>query len=689
MATDKTLPDADEDIIDLTDLVEEGSAGGPPSGDDGPVDMSFEQELEDLFGDAEPSPASAGPASGADASPVADEDLIDLNGLGLDETPETVVAGDAADAEVVDLAGLGLDDLETSPPTAGTPGEAPDDALEDLFGEAGAKAPGGDEDLFSGLDFEAPPDTAADASGDAAGEDLPSPAAETHADGEIAGLSDILAETPADGTVDLADMDLADFAAPDAAGPGAVVPEAASEAAEDAAMADLLGELPEVPAERAEEATDIADLADLPAYEEATPPAAEPEAPSPGVTADPALAAMGTAVAGAAAVGAMAGAMAVAPASPRVGAIDLGALDQLIDTAKGPLPEPEPEPEPGRLDALADRIASLESTTATLFDKIETMPPATDGEALADALSARLEDALSERLEAVLAGQPPVPDAAAITSEVLAAIGPLPDHAALLADLQAALAPQFEALRQELPQTESLAAKAETAAALDSLRESLVRLEALTQGRQTKFEDFVEVMEARFAALHRELPQPGSFASTESVGESLETLRENLARDIAANLDERLAELRRELRQSLADDMAATLDDRLAEVAATARQAALEEIGSLGEALSSRLEALEHDRVDPDALADRIRDTLLASLPDPRAVREAGDAAARAEETSAHLQARLDEKIDRHDLEAALAALRVELIAEMEQAVPRAAAAVIREEIDALVKDFV
>ena len=60
MASDKPLPDADDDIIDLTDLVEEGGAGNGAA-DDG-VDMSFEQELDDLFGDAEPLLRRIGPA---------------------------------------------------------------------------------------------------------------------------------------------------------------------------------------------------------------------------------------------------------------------------------------------------------------------------------------------------------------------------------------------------------------------------------------------------------------------------------------------------------------------------------------------------------------------------------------------------------------------------------------------------
>ena len=70
MASDKPLPDADDDIIDLTDLVEEGGAGNGAADDNG-VDMSFEQELDDLFGDAEPLPTKTRPAASTKPPAVA------------------------------------------------------------------------------------------------------------------------------------------------------------------------------------------------------------------------------------------------------------------------------------------------------------------------------------------------------------------------------------------------------------------------------------------------------------------------------------------------------------------------------------------------------------------------------------------------------------------------------------------
>uniref|UniRef100_I2PYE6 Uncharacterized protein n=1 Tax=Desulfovibrio sp. U5L TaxID=596152 RepID=I2PYE6_9BACT len=792
MATDKPLADSDDDIIDLTDLVEEGSAGDAPSGDDGPVDMSFEQELDDLFGDAEPAaPATpqAAQAAGAD-----DEDLIDLAGFDVDETPETAPAPAAAaattpndgadddvmdltgfgldeapepapaqataantgdDDDVMDLVGLGFDEIPAAPkaPVAAADTPAADDAMADLFGEAEAPArpaataaspaPGDEADVLSSLGFELPEDAISLAG---AGQTPEGPAEDA---GERPDSGRPAAETaPDDEAMDLTDMDLSELEpAPAAAETPAPT--------DDTALADLLGQVSYAPDATDDAALDIAEISPLSPLEKTAEPAPDVTA-APGSTAagEAAMAALTVAAAAGVTAGVAAMAQSAAPRPPAAAttAIDLGALDNLIDAARGPLPEPEPEtaPDLARFNALAERIASLESTTATLYDKLETLPPATDGEALADALSARLEDALSERLEAVLAGQPPMPDVAGLRTDILAEIERrVPDRDSLLADVQAALAPQFEALRGELPQAGELAGQAETAAALDGLRESLARLEALTQGRQAKFEDFAAAMEARLAELRRELPGPDAYASTQGVSEALETLRENLSRDIAANLDERLAELRRELRetlagdiatgldervvtlrnelgdsldarvtelggelrrsladdmagglderlsqargelrQALADDIAASLDERLGDVVDAGRQAAATEVRSLGEALASRLGALENDRLDPEAVAERVRQALLPSLPDAEAVQEAGKAAARAEDAAAAAHSRLEDKAGYEDLDAALASLRTEMAAEIERAVPRAAAAVIREEIAALLKDF-
>ena len=142
------------------------------------------------------------------------------------------------------------------------------------------------------------------------------------------------------------------------------------------------------------------------------------------------------------------------------------------------------------------------------------------------------------------------------------------------------------------------------------------------------------------------------------------------AGDIAAGLDERLGAVRGELREALSEEIAAALDERLGGVAEGAQKAAREEAQALGEVLSGRIEALETDRIDPDELAQKIRDALLADLPDAAAME------------------RLAAKPERKDLDDAVDALRKELNATMEKSVPKVAATVIREEIAALLKDF-
>ncbi|EFL50369.1 conserved hypothetical protein [Solidesulfovibrio fructosivorans JJ]] len=569
MPTDKPLSETDDDIIDLTDLVEEGSGGGD-AGDDAPVDMSFEQELEDLFGDAEPTPAqSAAPADTADDA--GGDDAIDLTGLEVEEAPEKP----AEDEDAIDLAGLGVDEDE-APAAAEAPAPgAEEEAMADLFGDDAAKAEG--DDLLAQFD--------------AAKE----PAAEAPATDEA------LAEGEADEALDISDMALS---ALESETPAGKEPGEAPQL--EPSMDDLLGDLPPAP-EGAPAEAGGPDLAELATIEE-------------------------TSAAPAAATAAAAG------------AIDLAALDKLIDTAKGPVPKaPEEEAaDAGRLNALAERIDALETSTATLCDKVESLPTAADGDALADALSARLEDALAERLEAIMAGQP-TPDHEALKTEILHAAE---EHGAAARD-----------------------------AMLAEVRQSLTRLESLTQEQQGRFTDFAATMETRLAEITRDLPQPDEFATKDSLSASLEALGETLSRDIAGKLDERLTELRRELRETLSTELASTLDERFAEALESAKQAARQEVEALGEMLTGRIEALESERQDSEArlaamtedVTGQVRDALAPSLTALEAKADRADidaALAPALEAlatkldKADLDAaleRLEAKADRADIDAALA----------------------------------
>ena len=147
--------------------------------------------------------------------------------------------------------------------------------------------------------------------------------------------------------------------------------------------------------------------------------------------------------------------------------------------------------------------------------------------------------------------------------------------------------------------------------------------------------------------------------------ETLQDLLVGALADLAASRDALTG-----LRESLSVDMASVLR--------TAKQAARDEASVMGEALASRIEALESDHLDPDALAEQVREALLPSLSD-------GEAALK---TAKQALAGLAERITTGDFEDAMTKLRSDLTQEILRGVPKAAAAVIREEIAALIKEF-
>lgn len=758
MASDKPLPDADDDIIDLTDLVEEGGAGNGAADADG-VDMSFEQELDDLFGDAEPLPAKTPPAAAAPADADGEDDLFDLAGFEVDDEPKAApaeaqgeddlidlagfeaeddapkAAAPAADDDAIDLsnfgldddaddplAGLGLDDDKPAPPAAAPAVSAMSADEDDALDLAGL-----------GLDDDAAPDAAAPDISDVSFEDLgPGDAAKDAAtegdldDLDFGDLAAAPAETAAsapdaDEPMDLADLDF-ETATPeaDAAGePEAVAavladidddeaPKAVSDADIDALLAepgddeplpDLLGTLPEVPEDddalaafdaapdkpaardTLPEADDLTDFADLPDVDE-QPAEAIPLAAA-------AVAGAAAVAVGAAAIPAM---VARAQAGPSVGGIDLGALDNLIDSSKAPAPEAE-APAPDK--ALAGRLAALEAAAAELAGRLDALPPPPDENALAVALAGRLESALTLRVESLLAKYEPAPDAGSLKDDILAEVrASLEDHrAALLAELPPPAA----------------APSGDLDAALERLRESLARLEALGQGRHTQFEDFARSMETSLAELRRELPDPEDFVTGKRLAEALDGLGETLAADLAASLDARLADAAETARQDV-QTLAASLDDRLADAAETARQAAVAEIQSLdarfdalaenaaatarqeasalAQALEPRFAGLENERIDPDALAATLRQTLLADVAPASALDSLAAAVDAAAQDARDALNGLGGRVTPGDLDAALKSLRASLLAELETAVPKAAAAVIREEIAVLLQEF-
>ncbi|BAH73748.1 hypothetical protein [Solidesulfovibrio magneticus] len=741
MASDKPLPDTDDDIIDLTDLVEEGGAGNGAA-DDG-VDMSFEQELDDLFGDSEPLPAKAPPAAAAPADAAGEDDLFDLAGFEVDDAPKAAAASDGED-DLIDLAGFEAEDAAPKATAAAADDDAidlsnfglDDDADDPLAGlgddkpapPAATPAMSADEDdaldlVGLGLDDDAAPDAATPDLSDVSFEDLgPGDAAKAAAadsldDIDFGDLDAAPAETAAsapdgDESMDLADLDF-ETATPEAdvtGEPEAVAavladidgdeaPKAVSDADIDALLAepgddeplpDLLGTLPDVPEDddtlaafdaapdkpaprdSLPEADDLTDFADLPDVDE-LPAEAIP-----------------LAVAAAAAVGAaaMPAVVARAQAGPSVGGIDLGALDNLIDSSKAPAVEAE-TPAPDK--ALAGRIAALEAAAADLAGRLDALPPPPDENALAVALAGRLESALTLRVESLLAKYEPAPDASSLKDDILAEVrASLEDHrAALLAELPPPAA----------------APSGDLDAALERLRESLARLEALGQGRHTQFEDFARSMETSLAELRRELPDPEDFVTAKRLAEALDGLGETLA----ASLDGRFEATAEAARQEV-QTLAASLDERLADLAETARQAAVAEIHNLdarfdalaetavatarqeaytlAQALEPRLAGLENERIDPVALAATLRQNLLADVAPASALDNLAAAVDAAAQDARDALNGLGGRVTPGDLDAALNTLRANLLAELETAVPKAAAAVIREEIAVLLQEF-
>jgi pilus assembly protein FimV len=175
----------DEDLLDLSDIAEEGSASPAESADADDLDASFEQELEDLFADdlgEDPKAAAPAPAAGKapakkaaatfddallledekDAAPLPDIDLGlpgdtaagEMDAAGLDELIDGLgpgaakpAAAPAEEEAILSLAALVAEEA------AGEPAAEPldealllDEALEAPAGEAPAAEP---EDVLS------------------------------------------------------------------------------------------------------------------------------------------------------------------------------------------------------------------------------------------------------------------------------------------------------------------------------------------------------------------------------------------------------------------------------------------------------------------------------------------------------------------------------------------------------------
>ncbi|EKO37345.1 MAG: hypothetical protein B193_3984, partial [Solidesulfovibrio magneticus str. Maddingley MBC34] len=149
----------------------------------------------------------------------------------------------------------------------------------------------------------------------------------------------------------------------------------------------------------------------------------------------------------------------------------------------------------------------------------------------------------------------------------------------------------------------------------------------------------------------------------------------------------RLGEVAESARQAAVAEIQG-LDDRFEATAETAAAAARQETASLAQALEPRLDNLENERIDPDALAATLRQTLIADVAPASALDNLAAAVDAAAKNARDALDGLGGRVTPGDLDAALKALRASLLAELETAVPKAAAAVIREEIAVLLQEF-
>ena len=321
-----------------------------------------------------------------------------------------------------------------------------------------------------------------------------------------------------------------------------------------------------------------------------------------------------------------------------------------------------------------------------------------------DALSARL-DSLEEKLQGLgesLAALPEPVDAEALAAQITQVEARLDEK---LADLQAASEPQADPasmiaeLKESLEQQHS-ALKAELSALVPPLQEPLDEAALAERVKQ-------EVLSA--------LPEPVDA--------------EALAAQVEARLDEKLADLQA-VSESQADP--ASMIAELKESLEQQNEALKSELFALAAPSESQESPEPQEPVDEAALAERVKQEVLSSLPAPEAD-GAGDALAKVQELSGRVDAELSEVMARIEaipapadtdalvkqlddlatrqeqiqarldaLEAKpaapdlsgfvsrdeLAALRQGILDEMQKAVPAAAARIIREEIQALVREM-
>ena len=330
--------------------------------------------------------------------------------------------------------------------------------------------------------------------------------------------------------------------------------------------------------------------------------------------------------------------------------------------------------------AAREEVAALGETLGARIDALEA------GSGDAQKVAARLEtlesrqldpEALTERVRDSLA--PDFAEKAALDEVARAAANAEKIAGDALAGLETRpgaeeLDAAMGTLRGEMASVSEAAAHT-AEEAISSLGDALTaRLKAL----ETQRIDPESLAERVRSALLKQLPDAEEFKATAETATRAET---------AAN--EALARLETKVGGEDLDAALTPLRDEVGRTADVAGQLARNEVQALGDALNDRLNTLETQSIDPESLAQRIRNAVLSELPDASAVQQASETAVRAETVANDALARLGTKLNIEALEGALKALRDEIIKEIERIVPGAAASIIRQEINALAKELI
>jgi len=658
MSPDSAPGSAPDDLIDLSDIMDDGPEGASPSNPQSDGDMSFDQELEDLFSDALPEegPKDA-PGQGADDDVLelgdeladfggasetgdADDDLIDLSGmtpieddvLGDDALELTDLVEDGTDQDGDDILELTeLEEIDAAPAQDDDDG-AMDLDLTDLVEEpAPAHEPAASEleepDLSDLLSLDDAKTDEAPGSLDALGDDEP---------------------------LDLPEID---FAAAE---------EALDASADEGELAGESGS-PDLP--------DLSDMADLPELSDA--PELEMDELETSGLEEPALEMDEPAIGQDAGASLDAGLPEDFDEPADDGAPDIADVANVPDDTDAlAAGEPEEAEDDGPIPAFAEEALDM----APDMDSDEApQEPSSADMAAAFAASAASAASASTRASAVAEGI----DLAALDAIIEEAGGPPAEEPEAAGAVDAG---ELEAVR------ERMAALEDRLGALDDKLAALPGQDALESLGDKLTAGFNELLRQGIDDLRSDLSAATEMAVPEPVD------ADALKAEIAGHVDARVEEIKAQLpdEETLSARIAEAVEKALENIPDAAALTREVKDAVLAEATAS-LPALP----DADALALSVKESVLAeireSLPEPAEPQELVDPAEvdGLRQEMAALSGRLDalaaeiaQRATRLDLEAAATKVKMGLMEEIERSASAAAVKVLREEIQALLDEM-